>query len=199
VATRAPDLFREEALEKLRRGGAAGDLLRLSPAWTRIAYWVVLVTALTAAGYATFGQIGEYARGEAVVTREPAAASDTLSVTAFLPGELAPLLSTGMPLHFALRGFPKDAWLLRIDAVADALVTRAEALRQLGRDDDGALPPGPLMCIHAHLPSLHFVSDGRDATVVPGGNGQVEVRLGSHSILQALFPSLMTAKPRHDG
>ncbi len=55
------------------------------------------------------------------------------------------------------------------------------------------------MIVHAHLPSSHFTSGGRDATVVAGGSGQVEVRLGSHSILQALFPALMTAKPGHDG
>jgi hypothetical protein len=120
-------------------------------------------------------------------------------VTAFLPGELAPLLRTGMPLLFSLRGFPKDAWPLRVESVEDTLVPRAQALLQLGREDDGALPPGPLLCVHAHLPSSHFISDGRDAIVVPGGNGQVEVRLGSHSILQALFPSLLRAKPRHDG
>jgi hypothetical protein len=174
-------------------------LLRLSPAWTGIAYWVVLATAFAATAYVVFGQIGEYARGEAVVTREPAVSSDALLITAFLPGELAPLLRTGMPLHFSLRGFGKDVWPLRVDAVADALVPRAEALRVLGRDDDGALPPGPLVCVHAHLPSSHFTSGGREATVIPGGSGQVEVRLGSHSILQALFPALMTAQPGHDG
>lgn len=61
-------LFREEALRHAHRGrGVEGDVLRLSPAWTRWAYWL-LVAAFGVSGlYMALGTVYEYAAGPAVI------------------------------------------------------------------------------------------------------------------------------------
>jgi membrane fusion protein (multidrug efflux system) len=68
---RSPDLFRREALENLVRGGAReGEPLRISPAWTRWTYWVLIAFFVMAGLYLLLGRIGEYAEGPAVVKIE---------------------------------------------------------------------------------------------------------------------------------
>lgn len=41
-------LFREEAVEHLRRGRGGGDVVRVAPRWTAIAFWSLLALAVTA-------------------------------------------------------------------------------------------------------------------------------------------------------
>lgn len=41
-------LFREEAVEYIRRGRGAGDVVRVAPRWTAIAFWALLALAITA-------------------------------------------------------------------------------------------------------------------------------------------------------
>jgi len=70
VTTQVPlqQLFREEALQTLQRGADdEGDLLRISPAWTRWAYWVLVAAVLAALAYGVLGTVNEYAPGPAVV------------------------------------------------------------------------------------------------------------------------------------
>lgn len=61
-------LFREEALRHAARGrGGDGDILRLSPAWTRWAYWILVAAFAVGGLYSIIGTVHEYASGPAVI------------------------------------------------------------------------------------------------------------------------------------
>jgi multidrug efflux pump subunit AcrA (membrane-fusion protein) len=65
------DLYRREALESLSQSEQRkGELLRISPAWTRWTYWVLLGFALAAVLFLLLGTVSEYAEGPAVVRVE---------------------------------------------------------------------------------------------------------------------------------
>ena len=89
----ALDLFREEALAHHTAGEAhEGDLLDLSPRWTRWTYKVLL--AILAAGilYVCLGRLDDYAAGPAVVrlaglTDLTATSAGTVSAVAVRPGQ----------------------------------------------------------------------------------------------------------------
>jgi multidrug efflux pump subunit AcrA (membrane-fusion protein) len=63
-----PGLFRRKVVEQmLRPAQAEADPLRLSPIWTRISYWVLLVALVGFLVYSLLGRVDEYASGTAVV------------------------------------------------------------------------------------------------------------------------------------
>jgi biotin carboxyl carrier protein len=64
-------IFREEALaaRDLHRRGS-GDVLRLSRAWTRWAYWLLVGVVVAGLSYAVVGRVSEYAIGPAIVRVE---------------------------------------------------------------------------------------------------------------------------------
>ncbi|RMH18863.1 MAG: HlyD family efflux transporter periplasmic adaptor subunit [Acidobacteria bacterium] len=75
-------LFRQEALEEYSRApGEQGQVLELSPRWTRWAYPLLLVVFLAAVLFACLGSIHEYATGIAVVRDD-----DATEVTAVRAG-----------------------------------------------------------------------------------------------------------------
>ncbi len=65
------DLFRAEALQSLLDGPARhGELLRISPAWTRWTYDLLVVVFVAAVLFSLFARVSEYAEGPAVVRIE---------------------------------------------------------------------------------------------------------------------------------
>lgn len=60
-------LFRRRAVELAAAGDSQGDLLRLSPEWTRWAYWVVIFGIVLGVAYVTFARASEWAEGQAIV------------------------------------------------------------------------------------------------------------------------------------
>ena len=68
-ATRSK-IFREEALRHHEGAQRDGDVLRISPAWTRWTYWTLLALLVAALGYSLLGTLPEYATGPAVVKVE---------------------------------------------------------------------------------------------------------------------------------
>lgn len=71
MATPRPDLFRDEAIDAYRAGSpAAGDVLRVPPAWIRRSYWLLLAVVAAAVPYLLFGTVHEYATGPAVIRAE---------------------------------------------------------------------------------------------------------------------------------
>ncbi|HLK99988.1 MAG TPA: efflux RND transporter periplasmic adaptor subunit [Myxococcaceae bacterium] len=68
-ATRSK-IFREEALRHHEGSQQDGDVLRISPSWTRWTYWELLALLLAALGYSLLGTLPEYASGPAVVKVE---------------------------------------------------------------------------------------------------------------------------------
>lgn len=93
--------YRREALA--HHAGAAddkGDLLRLSPAWTTFAFWILLAFVLTGATYLTLVRVHEYATGPAVVrfedkTEVAAPVGGTVAHVLVHPGEV---LRAGQPV-----------------------------------------------------------------------------------------------------
>jgi len=69
-ATQRSRIFREEALRHHEGSQEEGDLLRISPKWTRWTYWVLLALVVAAALYSVLGTIPEYASGPALVKVE---------------------------------------------------------------------------------------------------------------------------------
>jgi multidrug efflux pump subunit AcrA (membrane-fusion protein) len=63
-------IFREEALRHHDGAQQEGDILRISPAWTRWTYWVLLGLLLAGLVYSLLGTLPEYASGPAVVKVE---------------------------------------------------------------------------------------------------------------------------------
>jgi multidrug efflux pump subunit AcrA (membrane-fusion protein) len=63
-----PGLFRRRVVEQmLRPAQAEADPLRLSPIWTRISYWVLVVALAGFLVYSLIGRVDEYAAGTAVI------------------------------------------------------------------------------------------------------------------------------------
>ncbi|MFE8597653.1 efflux RND transporter periplasmic adaptor subunit [Archangium violaceum] len=83
-ATQRTRIFREEALRHHEGSQEDGDLLRISPRWTRWTYWVLIALVVCAALYSLLGTIPEYASGPAMVKVE--GRSD---LTTQLPGIVA--------------------------------------------------------------------------------------------------------------
>jgi membrane fusion protein (multidrug efflux system) len=63
-------LFRQEALDFHRRGGARGDVLQLTPRAFFVTHWLLVAALFGALGFAFLGQIDEHALGPAVVRVE---------------------------------------------------------------------------------------------------------------------------------
>ena len=66
-ADRVARIFRPEALRHHEGRQEEGDVLRLSPAWTRWAYWALLGVLGAVAVFAAVARVPEYASGPAVV------------------------------------------------------------------------------------------------------------------------------------
>ncbi|MGZ3428538.1 MAG: HlyD family efflux transporter periplasmic adaptor subunit [Polyangia bacterium] len=63
----APSPFRAAALAHFLRPQRDGSLLRLTPEWTRLAWWILLGALVTAAVYVAVAPLHQYAAGPAVV------------------------------------------------------------------------------------------------------------------------------------
>ena len=85
-------LFREEAVEFIRRGRGSGDVVRVGPRWTAIAFWALLAAAVTALAVAMLVDVDR-------VRLAPAVAQGT-TVRAVVPAEDAP--QRGAQAEFAL-------------------------------------------------------------------------------------------------
>ncbi|HSX81009.1 MAG TPA: HlyD family efflux transporter periplasmic adaptor subunit [Candidatus Saccharimonadia bacterium] len=71
VVENSSTLFRDEAVAYyLRSSRTQGDVLHLSPRWTRWTYWFLVLVGVAGALYGVFGRIHEYATGIAVIRDE---------------------------------------------------------------------------------------------------------------------------------
>jgi biotin carboxyl carrier protein len=78
------DIFRREALEHHSRPPREGEVLRLSPSWTRWTFWLLAAASVAALTYGIAGNISEYATGPAIVRID-----GKTDVTAQMPGVVA--------------------------------------------------------------------------------------------------------------
>jgi hypothetical protein len=85
-------LFRSRAVEQAQEIAPQGDLLRLTPEWTRWAYWLIVGGALAAVLYVTLARVDEWAHGPALIRVEGASelsatAAGTVASIAVEPGQ----------------------------------------------------------------------------------------------------------------
>jgi multidrug efflux pump subunit AcrA (membrane-fusion protein) len=83
-------MFRKEALEYHTGAHENGSVLRLSPAWTSWAFWLLLVVVGFYSAFGVFGWISEYASGPAVVRAEEQVAVTALSAGRVTSVEVQP-------------------------------------------------------------------------------------------------------------
>jgi membrane fusion protein (multidrug efflux system) len=76
--------FRSRALQHAGHANEQADVLRLSPAWTRWAYWLILAGALTTVLYLALARVDEWAEGPALIRVQ-----GTSELTATLAGTVA--------------------------------------------------------------------------------------------------------------
>jgi membrane fusion protein (multidrug efflux system) len=65
-----PSIFRKEAVEQYHRSRNEADILRISPAWSRWLYWVLVSVFVTGLLFCILAPVDEYASGLAVVRFE---------------------------------------------------------------------------------------------------------------------------------
>ena len=116
MTERRGSLFREEALRHAAavRGGGDGDVIRLSPAWTRWAYWLLVAAFTAGALFIVFG----LALLEVVELRPPAALQ---GLTSRRSGGTAGVLFMG--LTFVIAAFTCTAPFIGTVLVAAAGAT----------------------------------------------------------------------------
>lgn len=127
--------------------------------------------------------------GEVVVS--VAGERPEMSVIAMLPGHFRPLIRSGMPLRLELEGYRYATQRLNIDRVSEEVLGPAEARRFLGASAGDALAlSGPVIFVHARLPSSTFRSSGQQYLFHEGMRGSAEVRVRSEGVLTTLIPGL---------
>lgn len=211
TGVRAGSIYRRRALEEYAAGaGERGDVLRVSPSWTRWTYRLLLAVVVTALFAGTFVRVPEYARGPAVVhaggtvadqrVREgqPGDAVVSLavdrpaaSVACLLPASHRPLLKPGMPLRLELAGFPGAVHELTIGTVGQEILGPAEVRRYLGpgRADAVSLT-GPVVVVEARLPGDTFTVGGSSFAFHDGMLATAEVPVRSEPLFVSLVPDL---------
>ncbi|MFN8492832.1 MAG: hypothetical protein U0350_34835 [Caldilineaceae bacterium] len=190
----AGQLFRTEALVYYRQGQAReGDLLRLTPTWTRWTYWLLIIVVIAGLIGAFAGTLDQYASGPAVVQRAVDGAQPPI-VLALLPGEQRTRLQVGMPLRLALTGYPTAAaQTLRIETIGDQWLTPADAPPRLRALLANSAPGNAaFVLVRARPSSSTFTVEQQIWPYLDGMQGRVEARVRSERILFALWPTLKT-------
>lgn len=87
-----PPLYREEALRAREEQGAEAELMRISPYWGNLAFWIILASVGSSIVFSMVTRIDEYASGPAVVrldgrTELTARASGTVAEVLVQPGQ----------------------------------------------------------------------------------------------------------------
>jgi hypothetical protein len=87
-----PDLFREEALAALERGDQDGDVVRISPSWTRWLFWLVVAIGVASLAFGALGKIREHVDGNAIILPDG-------DVVAYFSGDARRRVRPGMTLR----------------------------------------------------------------------------------------------------
>jgi hypothetical protein len=182
-------IFRDEALARRLRAREFGDVLRLPPWWTRLAYPLVVAVALAAVALLGLGKVRDYARGPAVVRAE----DGRFTVVALLPPPYLPELRAGLPLVVSIAGFPRARADLEITLAGDHVISAVEARRALG-DAAGSIEiPEAAVLVEASVPKTTFEYLGGEASFHDGMAAEAETPVGSQRLIFSLFPGLKTA------
>jgi len=113
------------------------------------------------------------------------------AVTVVVPGQYRPQLRAGQPMRLEISGYRYAYQKLVVSAVGDEVIGPAEAQRTLGPAIAETLQvTGPVVLVHASLPSPTFEAEGKTYRYHNGMHGTAEIRVRSERILWVLVPSL---------
>jgi biotin carboxyl carrier protein len=113
------------------------------------------------------------------------------SVVALMPGRQRPDLRKGQPLRLEMGGYAYVYQHLTIDRIDDEVVGPQEVRRMLGREiADAIAVTGPVVVVHASLPSTTFETGGRTYGYFDGMHGTARVQLRSERLITTLLPSM---------
>ncbi len=114
-----------------------------------------------------------------------------MNVIVLLPGADRPRIRRGMTLRLEISGYRYAYQSVVIESVSDEVVGPASARRYLGAQiADSIAIRGPVVLVHARLPSRSFDADGKTYQYHDGMLGSGEVRIQSERIITALIPGL---------
>jgi membrane fusion protein (multidrug efflux system) len=133
---------------------------------------------------------GQYMQpGQTVLSM--AAGETEPAVTVVVPGQYRPQLRAGQPMRLEISGYRYAYQKLVVSAVGDEVIGPAEAQRTLGPAIAETLQvTGPVVLVHARLPSPTFEAEGKTYRYHNGMHGTAEIRVRSERILWVLVPSL---------
>jgi membrane fusion protein (multidrug efflux system) len=133
---------------------------------------------------------GQYMQpGQTVLSM--AAGETEPAVTVVVPGQYRPQLRAGQPMRLEISGYRYAYQKLVVSAVGDEVIGPAEAQRTLGPAIAETLQvTGPVVLVHARLPSPTFEAEGKTYRYHNGMQGTAEIRVRSERILWVLVPSL---------
>jgi membrane fusion protein (multidrug efflux system) len=133
---------------------------------------------------------GQYMQpGQTVLSM--AAGETEPAVTVVVPGQYRPQLRAGQPMRLEISGYRYAYQKLVVSAVGDEVIGPAEAQRTLGPAIAETLEvTGPVVLVHARLPSPTFEAEGKTYRYHNGMHGTAEIRVRSERILWVLVPSL---------
>jgi hypothetical protein len=173
-------LFREEALRSQEGPAGPGREAPVSPRWISRAYWALLVLLAAGLTGSALIQVGEFARGPAVVHGR--------TVEAVVPAVFGPELRAGLPLELTLGG--RAPVTVIIGSTGPEVTGAVAASKLLGTDvGRGALPAGTLIVVRAVAP--------RD--IAAAAAGTVSVQVGSQRIIVTLVTGLASQSGAVDG
>ncbi|MFN0063757.1 MAG: GAF domain-containing protein [Myxococcaceae bacterium] len=191
--------YREEAREYHASGQSVpGAVLRTSERWFRWTAWLVLAVALSTLTFGGLVHVDSYVTGPALVRLD--ACGGRGRVIALLPGRARPLLEPGLMLRFELEGYG----VLKtgpVDTVYEGLVSRERLPEVMGSTmpDESRIGMGPWTVVTAPLGAPGFRHGPRNLEVVDGMNGNVQVRVGTETLLQSMLPRLSSWLERGHG
>lgn len=111
-------------------------------------------------------------------------------VIAMLPGHERPRLSSERTqMLLELDGFPRIRVPVQVRSIADEVVGPGEALRFLGKDQDGAFElRGPVVMVEAVIDGNEFEADDDHYRFYDGMQGALEVEVDARTLLESALP-----------
>ncbi len=114
-----------------------------------------------------------------------------VSIVAMLPGHFRPMLHPGQSLRLEVAGYDYAYQELTIDSVGEEVIGPSEARRFLGAQiADAVMLRGPVVIVHAPLPSRTFKTSDQTHTFHDGMLGIAQARVREESLLFTLLPGL---------
>ncbi len=121
------------------------------------------------------------------IAREP----KRFSVMVLMPGRQRPELAKGQNLRLELAGYSYVYHDLMIERVDDEVIGPQEVRRTLGREvADAIAVTGPVVVVHATLPTTSFETGGRTYQYYDGMQGIARARVRSERLLNTLVPGI---------